>query len=102
MYLNYLVATTLNPYQGLKRVLYYFMAVQTKCCNDIKSLSGIETSPEQAQARWGVRVATTLNPYQGLKRLRSIQRRRSRLVATTLNPYQGLKQLPDNQRISTT
>ncbi len=62
-------------------------------CNDIKSLSGIETYAvfEEGQAP---KVATTLNPYQGLKRRTVSDLTWNELVATTLNPYQGLKPLP--------
>ncbi len=76
-------------------------------CNDIKSLSGIETPPVKIISAFSGAVATTLNPYQGLKRnnLRLIVL--LHLVATTLNPYQGLKHclsvaLESNVRVATT
>ncbi len=72
------VATTLNPYQGLKR--------HSEC---------LEV--------FGAFVATTLNPYQGLKR-RATGTSTSptlKLVATTLNPYQGLKLNITSQNIQT-
>ena len=95
---------------------------ETNCCNQPKSLSGIEThGASWVESKWMCRVAINLNPYQGLKPQQSWRNYKPpyccnqpkslsgietsfsvitlaffRKVAINLNPYQGLK--PPNPR----
>ncbi len=63
-----LVAINLNPYQGLKHQ-GEIAGAQQPCCNQPKSLSGIETFHRASTPVQENLVAINLNPYQGLKRL---------------------------------
>ncbi len=61
-----MVATILNPYQGLKPLLAPSLSPPPRC-NYIESLSGIETGLYFVDRDSLDIVATILNPYQGLK-----------------------------------
>ena len=60
------VAINLNPYQGLKPNSSEHVGETISCCNQPKSLSGIET-PIKKHPMIAIKVAINLNPYQGLK-----------------------------------
>ena len=66
---------------------------ETNCCNQPKSLSGIETLVEELSLFCNIyHVAINLNPYQGLKLYCPIASGVNFCqVAINLNPYQGLK-----------
>ncbi len=60
-------------------------------CNQPKSLSGIETRVRRQWKAAQSHVAINLNPYQGLKLVQSVSNEVFSIVAINLNPYQGLK-----------